>query len=157
MKIRNGFVSNSSSSSFIVIGDTIDPPDLSGKSYIIGDSGDCEFGWDVREYRGYDTLINFAYLQILCAQLEVDHNRVALRPDEWLDMLIKSIITHTGATDVSFNLTDDSRNSFMNQGYIDHQSSVCDDRNTEMFEDDDTLARFLFSNQSFIQGGNDNT
>ena len=41
--------------------------------------------------------------------------------------------------------------------YIDHQSSVTEGSNMEMFDDEDKLYRFLGNEQdSYIQGGNDN-
>lgn len=41
-------------------------------------------------------------------------------------------------------------------GYIDHQSASYEGDNIKMFESEETLTRFLFSEDSFIQGGNDN-
>ena len=41
--------------------------------------------------------------------------------------------------------------------YIDHQSSVIEGQNMDMFQSKDTLYRFLAdSENSYIQGGNDN-
>jgi hypothetical protein len=43
-----------------------------------------------------------------------------------------------------------------NTGYIDHQSSAEEGANIEMFENEDSLEKFLFSKRSKIIGGNDN-
>jgi len=40
--------------------------------------------------------------------------------------------------------------------YIDHQSSATEGMNTEIFDSEDQLKNFLFSSNSYIQGGNDN-
>ena len=147
MKIRNGFVSNSSSSSFVVVGNVVDPTlykSLTDDVYFIGRNGEIEFGWEECIYRGLDTLINFAYLQ-------AEGNR------KWEEMLFNVIKEYTGASDILINLTSSYNNvDDMRQGYIDHQSHSSEGSNTEIFDDEETLKRFLFSSESYIQGDNDN-
>lgn len=46
--------------------------------------------------------------------------------------------------------------SYVDNGYIDHQSCATEGENTEIFNDDDTLRRFLFADDSYIHTDNDN-
>jgi len=150
MKIRSGFVSNSSSSSFIVIGEA-KPETPHFDEYVIGQLGCNEFGWEHTTYEGAASMISFAWLQ---AEFCKDS-----RPD-YMAMLLRVIKQHTGAKEVTCCITDSYTESCNDKskryGYIDHQSSVAEGANLEMFDDDETLARFLFSPDSYIQGGNDN-
>ena len=150
MKIRSGFVSNSSSSSFIVIGTDITEKNLpldDGK-FIIGSAGETEFGWQNTTYEYAYDRINFAWMQA---------NYMIESTPEWMEMLGEVIKEHTGATEVvSIINLDWPRHEGEVNGYIDHQSASCEGVNTEMFADKDTLARFLFGSGSYIQGGNDN-
>lgn len=150
MKIRQGFVSNSSSSSFVVIGNE-NPSfayfDKYKDQYItLGLDGETEFGWDNVKYSGVDTRINFAYLQTSCGENK-----------EWLQLLENTIMNYTGATSIDWRLTEEwDTNKGYVHGYIDHQSHTGEGKNTEIFENEEVLTRFLFSNDSYIQGGNDN-
>ena len=136
MKTRHGFVSNSSSSSFIVIGtrDFEHPTNYIDSTYTVFENGTTDFGWDVTTYRGMDTRINFAWLQ-------------AKYNPSWMEMLEEVMKEHLGCSEIVEIDAD---------GYIDHQSAACEGENTEMFETRETLARFLFSPDSCIEGGNDN-
>lgn len=148
-KVRKGFVSNSSSSSFVVIGTGKLEKIEVDRELVVGHSGTTEFGWDETQYSGMWSLINFAYLQ------------TDGRP-EWLEMLETVIKEHLGCSSIVWlinsgygDLPDTPHGGYV-WGYIDHQSSACEGENTEIFENADILKRFLFSRDSYIQGGNDN-
>lgn len=142
MKMRNGFVSNSSSSSFIVISDG---PIFTGpisSDLIIGEDGHCEFGWEFERWYDFESKLNFAYLQS-------QHN------NEWRQMLLK-VLRDRGAINISSCLSEDYGRDGKKWAYIDHQSSAWEGMNTEMFDSEEQLIKFLFCPQSYIQGGNDN-
>lgn len=142
MKYRQGFVSNSSSSSFIVIGDGSVSIRSLPVDFIIGEEGHCEFGWDVDEWYDFESKLNFAYLQST-------HNY------QWRQMLLK-VLRDRGAVNISCCLSEDYGRDGKKWAYIDHQSAACEGMNTEMFDSEEELIKFLFCPQSYIQGGNDN-
>lgn len=141
MKIRNGFVSNSSSSSFIIIGKKIKNHILP-EGYIIGEYGETEFGWDPEKHYNIHSKINFAYLQ-------------ALTNKEWMNMLYNMLKKH-GVKNIMIGITEDYNKKTGRWAYIDHQSHASEGRNIEMFNDEESLERFLFSDDSYIQCDNDN-
>lgn len=138
MKARAGFVSNSSSSSFVVIGSGDDCSKSvkwaieEGGNITFGHHGETDFGWGPDTITDVFSRINFAKLQAIKPEWE-----------EMLDKVIKEVIECDSITwDVD--------------GYIDHQSAACEGENTEIFDDEETLKRFLFCEDSKIELDNDN-
>lgn len=160
MKTRKGFVSNSSSSSFIVISEG--PQDaklrIDDNVFILGEFGEIEFGWQVRKYNDICSKINFCYLQAR----ESDNQ-------DYKDMLekvlkekfpdIHTILPILGDWNCDEKTIEHpvwGNDIQMRYGYIDHQSSAYEGQNIEMFESEDKLKNFLFNNSSYIQNDNDN-
>lgn len=151
MKIRNGFVSNSSSSSFIVIGnsDSFDslPNEDKEKTLVAGKLGTTEFGWEPNRHKDIYSRINFCYLQILIAKR---YNEEAA--DTWLKMLESCIKENSTYTEIEWKISEDYDSKYF--GYIDHQSAY--PTNTEMFGNKGFLYRFIFDKKSYVQTDNDN-
>ena len=144
MKIRTGFVSNSSSSSFIIIDASEGYCDFEGP-LSFGNIGTTEFGWGPEIVKDVHSRINFAYLQ---ARYSKDR----------LKMLEKVIHDHSGLKEkITWNITDECWPKDKKVwGYIDHQSAASEGVNLEMFEDEKALKDFLFGEGSKIVLDNDN-
>ena len=149
MRCRNGFVANSSSSSFIVINSNgqIENEDLfNGEVFVADNRGETKFGWENTIYWKMRDKINFAYLQTMYANNQ-----------NWLIMLEEVMKDHLGCIDIEWNITTDYNDKDGKiWSYIDHQSNAEEGENTEIFNDEETLRDFLFNPNSYIQGGNDN-
>lgn len=145
MKIRNGFVSNSSSSSFIVI-DSQSPFQVEKYEHnileIYKDFCCMCFGWDNVLYKDWKQKLVFAYLQTCYA-----------KSSEWLEMLNKVVKEYLGIEDVKWHLDEAMKNL---DAYIDHQSNASEGSNIKIFENETILRDFIFRKGSYIQGGNDN-
>lgn len=142
MKIRNGFVSNSSSSSFIVINEGSQSKytfkcDSAGNLHIDAHFGECEFGWGPEELYDVESKIVFSYLMA--------RYFIFGEGQKYIDMLEKVIIENSNVKTISWE---------EDFGYIDHQS--VESENLNMFESEDILKQFLFCNQSYIQLDHDN-
>jgi len=170
MKVRNGFVSNSSSSSFILIKGDINDVDISNKDIVgdtlyVGRMGKREFGWEHERSYNFHSKLNFAYLQLMIWKEGIDDGNftppcITLDHYNECEKMLKEVLFEVlGVTTIvnvitrEFDITLESNY----YGYIDHQSTFWEDgENMEMFENKDALKRFLFSSESFIETDNDN-
>ena len=140
MKKRITFISNSSSSSFVVISDgELDQLDEDVSLLVPTDKGEYEFGWQQEKYNDFYSKLNFCTLQCL--------NVWDTKGKNWFKMLKKVI-----EDKLHINLELDEHTA----GYIDHQSSAYEGSNTEMFDSEYNLIQFLFSSDSYIENDNDN-
>ena len=166
MKIRTKFVSNSSSSSFIVYGESsIDESvERNLKSYIHRHIDDndvfkynphTQFGWEFEVFNDWMSKFDWAFLQMWYLLYDHEH---AYYYDTMLEFLqsyypeIKRIETKRFSEDYE----DDE--DYMNDepyGYIDHESIGFD--NAEFLEDVSSLRYFILSDKSFICNQNDNS
>lgn len=145
MKYRNGFVSNSSSSSFIVIGNNFPNNVVNVTNFVIGNEGETEFEWQHETYDGMDDRINFTWLQIRDSNFSQKKKE---KLTNWLYLIIANYF--------SIKFKDISISKNIEGGHIDHQSSSREDSNIEMFESIETMKRFILCNDSYIECGNDN-
>ena len=146
MKVRLGFVGNSSSSSFLIIGQTPDV-DLSslpktGK-YVVGYEGETCFGWGPETITDVHSRINFAYLQ----------TRYANRED-WEVMLKAALASAMPGVKIDTKSIVKAKDAY--EAYIDHQSNAGDGENIEIFASAEQLCAFLFNKNSVIEVDHDN-
>ena len=153
MKVRYGFVSNSSSASYIVI-DTSKIyilPKYEKSIVIDSNFGEIEFGWGPEYVKDLGSRITFSYLQA-----------IDVHKTEWVTMLEEVIKEHTGVENIVWKITndyakiDDKAWNKLEYGYVDHQSSANEGQNTEMFDSKEILKDFIFGQKSMIVVDNDN-
>ena len=148
MKIRNGFVSNSSSSSFIVIADGDIHPKKYNRSQLVIDKsfGKTEFGWGPEVIHNMEAKIIFSYLQARY-----------MNKDGWIKMLERVVRRHLGVKKITWRIDIAYGNDGEEHAYIDHQSSGLENAyNVKMFDSEEKLKQFLFNNDSSINLDNDN-
>ena len=140
MKIRIGFVSNSSSTSFVVIGrsGTLEMP--SGDNERICVTGSYQFGRSgyTRHTKGR---IAFAWMQ---AQYQ--------KRDDWITM-IKEVVKKVTGLELACLVDPFADHCVSSYSYIDHQSIG---ESNEIFSSIDELKAFLFDKDSCIKMGDDN-
>lgn len=167
MKMRSGFVSNSSSSSFVVISSPVDQTFIAkirkaygdrGEFIVDASNGEYEFGWQNEKYNDFWSKVNFAYLQARYVEKDPKYSYTVKVHPEWLVMLEKVLKDNLNVKTIVWNMALEWHHGEENQpyGYIDHQSASYEGANIEIFESEDALTRFLFSDGSYIQCGNDN-
>lgn len=155
MKYRSGFVSNSSSSSFIVIGTGSGSAAYDElKTCVSGDTfygqpkrGITEFGWQEETYTDVWSRLNFCWIQILS---DVKHLEKEKR--EW--MLKEVLKEELGVKNVYHGFSWDEFG--LKDAYIDHASASREGENVEMFASKEALIKFIFCEDSKIVNDNDN-
>lgn len=150
MKIRTCFVSNSSSSSFVIIDankgyDKLESTEYS--IYKVGNIGKTEFGWGPENIKDIHSRINFAYLQTIYSKI---------KGKKWKQMLEDVIKKNSEIKEIEYIITDNYDEEGKTWGYIDHQSSACEGENIEIFENKNKLRDFVFGKGSKIHLNNDN-
>lgn len=157
MKVRIGFVSNSSSSSFVVVSDGILDQETEDafiesirKKHVkfvpFQNGAECKFGWEEKEYNDVDTKLNWAFLQAYYAKKQMANEK----PLALLRLLFKC-----HRIDIDECALDKAVDSDL--AYIDHQSCCYEsERHLDIFKSSVKLRSFLFDSRSRLVTGNDN-
>jgi len=175
--IRNEFVSNSSSSSCILIDNVRDINEFPKRDFgqktitLPTDKGTKEFGWDFVDYKTIYDKLNFCAIQLIDLKYIEDYHAKNKFKENWQRKLwnefnkkysydkclklLKDVCLKEFNLKIDFVKINEEKR-WENGFYIDHQSSVTEHKNMGMFDNYDQLHRFLASDESMICGGNDN-
>ena len=179
---RNDFVSNSSSSSFIVINKNNDIKiyDYNNETVSVPCTDGCyQFGWQFEKYDDFWSKLNFCAIQIIELKQSYEYAKEISEKQNksdydigWLKYYGHKILDNNKfdkLTDMlkkvckeQFNLNieiqfDAGLMGSSIDAYIDHQSSASEGANMEMFDSENDLIYFLASTKSYIKTGNDNS
>lgn len=157
MKTRNGFVSNSSSSSFILVchEGELHVPIVWNKVLNIPRSNYAETDFNGGEGKifDFDSKLNFIVLQAIYAD---DQEKIDFVNKVLLDYLGKDIEIRWNLTTDYFDMITEDVPSHMVIGSIDHQSILHNDENMDqLFESEENLKQFLFNPGSYLEMGRD--
>lgn len=102
-----------------------------------------DYGWEWHRYYGAQEKMNYLLTQLVS---DIDGRTTKeLRDDDGrIDMMCRVVQEHTG---VEVHISDST-------GYIDHESVG---NGLEVFESEEKLRNFLFSDDNYIETGNDNS
>lgn len=160
MKIRKGFISNSSSSSFVIVCDDKEYFNVTSLQYlgnkeVLNIPEDLhnpyyQFGWEWNCYSRFEEKVCWAILQ---AQFMEEYVPVLTKdcnkPYHKLIFEVVNRIFGVEEIDIEININSGA--------WIDHSSCAYEDSSQlEIFESFDTLTQFLFNTKSYISTGNDN-
>lgn len=186
MKKRLDYVSNSSSTSYIVIvneGKESQPRawDLEESPlYVPNEHGHHQFGWEFVDYNLFDDKLNFAAIQLLILKVNWKNAvyYMQLDADKCENHKVKFQNAYKLLKDVckkEFKIKIKLNDTLIQESvmtpvkgktqkwyhleysyYIDHQSSAEEGENLEIFDSYEMLRDFLKYEQSMVVGGNDN-
>jgi len=174
MKIRNGFVSNSSSSSFIVNVKTGSADRWGLDAYLKGcgdkayeitlpiKDGTYSFGWETERWYDVISKINYAVIQAFYSSKSRENRYVI---EKALERRIKEVKGNDADIYVNWDYNAVLYDSGVSWAEIDHQSLWYEFNENEcygtppvhdIFESVENMENYLFNSHAYIQGGNDN-
>lgn len=176
MKIRTDFVSNSSSSSFIVINRSGRKDKYDGPEKLVLPHGDpdsdyeepgcCWFGWQTHKY--FDMMSKLNWCALMCQEqlyYELKGSKEAKETGysfSEMEAMLKRVCKKELGCEVEIKHKDDlleldGPSDSDDNGYIDHQSGLYETpENARMFKSDQALADFITNSDSYIDNSNDN-
>ena len=114
-----------------------------------------EFGWEYEKWCYYDDKIAYFVLGILNISYNEGLGKGATMLEEFINDLKEFGVKEVDITGVRLHHYQ-SQYYLESDGYVDHSSDL-KDFVEELMANKETLKRFLFSTDSFILGGNDNS